>query len=146
VDVAGAGLPRVYRTAASGYLFPLMTFAFTIIGLTQLVPNAREGGSGEILFAVAWFAILSTFWARILTSPFKVAIEQDGRVVFRSAVRRREVHASQIRSIGSLRTDDRGLSILHEGGRVQIALPLDDPHGFVYTLRKLNPRIDVMAL
>jgi hypothetical protein len=144
VDGAGRGLPRVYRMRASGYLFVAMTIAFTGIGLTQLLPHARAGAGGEALFAVGWFAILATFWFKILTSPFKVTIEPDGRVVLRSVLRSREVHASRIRSIASTRTD-QGLSILHEGGRSLVVMPLDDPHDFVYTLRELNPRIDVMA-
>jgi len=144
VDGAGRGLPKVYRMQMFGYVWAIGVVAFTYIGITRLLPGARAGDTGELVFAVAWFGILSTFWFKLLTSPFKVTIEQDGRVVFRSALRRREVHASRIRSIASTRTD-QALSVLYEGGRVTIPMQLDDPHDFLYTLRELNPRIEVMA-
>ena len=145
MGAAGNVEPKVYRIDASGYIFAAMTLVFTIFGLALLLPQTLAERPEELPFMLMWFAVLAWFWFNVLTSPYEVRMEADGRIVFRSLVRRREVHASQIRRVKGLPLHG-GIQFTHDGGRIWLRVPLRSFYDFLIRLRELNPGIDTTGV
>jgi hypothetical protein len=132
---------RVYRIEAFGYLFAGVVVLLTVIGVVVLLPRALRDPSGELPLMLLWFAILGWFWFNILSSPYEVRVEPDGRLIFRSLRRRVEVHASQTQSVRGMPLGG-GAVITYDGGKIWLRANLAHFFDFIQRLRALNPGLE----
>lgn len=132
---------KVYRVGAIGYIFAIMTVLFTLVGFGVLLPQTLREEPSELPFMLMWFGVLGWFWFNILNSPFEARVEPDGRIIFRSLRRRREVLASQILSVREIPLNG-GITIVHQGGKIWLRAPTEHFFDFLMNLRELNPNVD----
>lgn len=133
-------MTKTYRVTPFAYLWAAGVIVVTAVGAGDILPSVAEGET-ELWFALGWFGVAAVFWANILTAPFKVTVEGDGRVAFRSLLRAREVHASQIRRVVGQRMNQQ-LTIIHDAGSIKLTMPLANSFDFLFRLKELNPSID----
>lgn len=132
---------RVYRIDRFGFLFAVMTVLFTGVAFTVVLPEMLrnpEEAPGLLMF----FGVLGWFWFNVLSCPFQVIVERDGRIVFRSALRRKELRAQQIRNVRGLGMN-MGFVINHDAGKIWLRVPLEHNFDFLSRLRELNPQIEL---
>ena len=126
------------------YLFMLAAWVFAgLIGII-LGAMAKLGPDGPPVWAfVIWLCgalFVAYMWLRI---PFEIKIDDANMIEFRSILRRATVSPHEIKSVRAKRYAVGFVDIAHQGGRVHLLSQMDGFHDFIFTIKSLNPAIEI---
>ncbi len=136
----------VYSSATIGWAFGAFFALATAIGLPMAIGGLlANDGLLLTIGAVGWIAVLVSIWfVMLVRSSFVVRRWQDGRVVFRSALRERETTTTQIRAVRRGRSRRTLLFDFHGGpAQVPATPPMLD---LVKDVRRCNPSATVSGI
>jgi hypothetical protein len=120
---------KVILTALGGFLY--------VMAVTHPTPLAARL---VLLAALALFGWL--FYVRLPKMPTEITITDDGWVNFLSRRGATRVQAADIRSIGRS-FGRRTLRVQHAGGQVRLPNRFRKTLDFLFTMKGLNPAIDI---
>jgi hypothetical protein len=120
---------KVILTGVGGVLYYLAVTQPTPLGLRLL-----------LLAGLALFGWL--FYVRLPKLPTEITVTDDGWVSFQSRRGTTRVQAADIRSIGRS-FGRRTLRVEHAGGQVQVPNRFRKLLDFLFTMKGLNPAIDI---
>jgi hypothetical protein len=120
---------KVILTALAGFLYVMAVTHPTPLALRLL-----------LLAAMALFGWL--FYVRFPKMPTEVTVTDDGWVNFQSRRGTTRVQATDIRSIGRS-FGRRTLRVQHSGGQVLMPNRFRKTLDFLFTMKGLNPAIDI---
>jgi hypothetical protein len=130
---------RLYRWSRTGAKVILTAFGgfLYVMAVTHPTPVALRL---VLLAALALFGWL--FYVRLPKMATEITVTDDGWVNFQSGRGTTRVQAADIRSIGRS-FGRRTLRVQHSGGQVQLPNRFKKTLDFLFTMKGLNPAIDI---
>ncbi len=136
---------RVYRLYLGLYLkvlLPLLLGGFTVLGIVWLIPGLVSGGP-PFPFPIVWLGALAYMWIFLLSVPYRIEVDEAGRVTFVSRLRRIQVASGAIRSIRPRPLHIGFLVVRHDGGRILLLSQFDGFHEFLTELTARSPGVEL---
>ena len=135
---AHEGEVRVYRMEPFGYMFLVMTVAFTVFAIAYSFSPDREGP------IVLFYVTLAWFWLNILLNPFRVRLWPNGEIEFRALARRPRVNARDVTQV-RVYSMSLGMVFVHRGGKIWVRAALKNFFDLLTRLRELNPQLEIRS-
>ena len=139
---------KTYRLALRFRIFLLLGLIFLVIvvTLTFLSTSINPTPPEATWFFVAWLLFMIGFmlWHAWYT-VYEIRVAADGTLYFRALLRTLPVDARDVVSIDSPWWNlNRQFPVLrHRGGKVRLLNPMDGFSDFLWTVRSLNPGVEI---
>jgi hypothetical protein len=130
--------PAIFWTA--GYVALLLFAVIEVLPRWILLPS----DSFEFWFLGFWCLAVAWGWYGYLTTPFELRIA-NGRIFFRSWLRRRQIEASAI-TVTKSPFFWHVIRIRFTGGTLVVPAQIEGLYEFLSRLKKLNPTVEIQGL
>lgn len=119
----------------------LFTGIFGGIAIKEVLKDGRVD-SRDVLLLLVVVGLLGSGWSfGVVRIILEIAINDDGRIEFRSLIGSKFVRASEIQSIHSEFYSYGTIIIRHTGGTIRVLYNLDGMHEFIATTKNMNPQV-----
>ena len=140
-------MTKTYRLTKSFCIVNLVPLGLFTVGPPVaisliLLSTPPDQGPPPWLFLPWLFACVLLWYFYVLRIPFELTVRDDKSVEFRSVIKRTVVYALDIKSIKA-GLDTRWVKIKHAGGTLRLANHIDGFYDFIWTLKSINPSIEV---
>jgi hypothetical protein len=114
-----------------------------VVGTLWLLINPQGLPASERLIFLPFLAALLLVWWWMLRVPYRLTIGEDGSIELKAVLRTVLLHPHEIKSVKARLLQPGSADLKHEGGKVFLFTQIDGFYEFLWTLKKLNPSIEI---
>ena len=116
---------------------------FLAIGLAWMFIGSHNSKAPDKWFFLPFVFVILVMWFLTLRLPYRLTIRDDHCVEFKSLLRTVVIASHEIQSVKARILQPGMAELKHEKGKIQLALQFDGFYEFLWTLKQLNPNIEI---
>lgn len=116
---------------------------FIAIALPWIAFTWDDPRRPDLRLSLLYASVTVVIWFLTLRVPYRLTIRDDHSVEFKGVLQFVVIASRDIRSIEALAMRPGMAELKHDNGKVRLGLQIDGFYEFLWTLKQLNPNIEI---